>query len=71
MDRLKSVLLPDESSVCLPCWKMGGSEPRGFQSGSGGFDPWSSQTNNCKIDTWRFLVWRLALVWIGQGLVSG
>ena len=35
---------PNEQSVCLPFGKIGESEPRGFER-------WSSQTNDFKIDT--------------------
>ena len=49
---------PNEQNIYLPFWKIGESEPRSFK-------PRSSQTNDFKIDTCRFLARHLAL--LGQG----
>ena len=62
---------PNEFSIRLPCWKIGESEPYRFESGPCGFKPWSGQINDFKIDTCRFLTWRLALLglskdWLAQ-----
>ena len=39
---------PNDQSACLPVWQVMGSEPHGFK-------PWSSQTNDIKLDTCCFL----------------
>ena len=46
--------------------RLGKSEPRRFESGTCGFEAWSSQTNDFKMYTCHFKVWRLALLGYGK-----
>ena len=49
-------------SVQAPFWEIGESEDRGLEFGARGFETWSSQTKDLKLDTCRFLFWRPALL---------
>ena len=49
-------------SIRLPFWEIREYEDHGFESGTRIFKPWSSQTNDCKVDTCCSLAWRLALL---------
>ena len=42
------------------------SEGHGFESGTQGFETWSSQTKDFQIDTCHFLAWRSALLGWGK-----
>ena len=52
----------NEYSTRLPFWEIGESVRRGFESGPRCFKPWSSQTNDFKIDTCRFLACQSTLL---------
>ena len=48
-------------SVC-PDHQVAASFVEVGESGYRGLQPWPIQTNNSKIDMWRFLAWHLALL---------
>ena len=54
----------NDYSVSLPFWEIGGFEPRGFE-------PWSSQADDLKIDPCHFLARRLALLGYGKDWLAG
>ena len=54
---------PNEQSIRLPVWEIGGFGPRRFE-------PWSSQTNELKIDSCRFLARHSALLGYGNGWLT-
>ena len=46
---------PNEYSAHVHFWEIGESEDSRFESRAWRFEPYSSQTNDFKIDTYRFL----------------
>ena len=53
---------PIEKSTRLPFWEIGESEDHGLESGAYGFETWSSETSDFKIDTYCFPAWPSALL---------
>ena len=51
----------NELSVCVLFWEVVGFKPHGH-----GFEPWSSQNNDLKIYTCRYLAWCSALLGLGK-----
>ena len=54
------------SSACLLLWEIMEPEEHGFESGAHGFETWSCQTKDFKIDTCRFLPSHMALIGLGN-----
>ena len=52
----------NEYNAYLPCWEIGESQLRGFETQSSWFEPLSSQTNDFKIDACHFLAKHWALL---------